>query len=86
MCKEQCKQKILLVKEFLEDVRALILSSAEFRQSRKSAEPPPTLALRSSCCLSLIVKDVECPKCFSKCKTRIHFQALGKHYHNSLIV
>lgn len=59
MCKEQCKQKILLVKGSLGDGQALILSSAEFRQSRKSAEPPLTLALRSSFCLSLIIKGFE---------------------------
>ena len=65
---EQCKQNILLIKRYLEDVQALTLSSGEFRQSRKTGEPRPTLTMRYLFCLSLITKEFECPKVFPNLK------------------
>lgn len=75
MYKEQCKQNILLVRRYLEDVQALTRSFGEFRQSRRIAEPRPTLTMWYLFCLSLITKDSEYPKCFSKFKpsTKFHF-------------
>lgn len=80
--KQQWKQNALLVRRYLAGVQAFTFSFGEFRQSRKTGEPCPALTTWYLFCLSLITKDFECPKCFSKFKsnTKVHFQTFGKHY------